>query len=186
MRGIRWCILGFCATAIAVGAQAQRGATVVIVVRHAEKDVTPRIDPPLTAAGVARANALAAALADANVQAIITTQLRRTRETASPLAKRLRLDVQSLERGPDIGAHARAVAAAVRRHAGGTVLVVGHGETVGPIIAALGGPRIRDLCLSEYSHLFVLVIDTGATRFIRSEYGAPSPPPTDGCVPQSP
>ncbi len=43
-------------------ASAQQASTVVIVVRHADKDTIPKADPHLTAAGVARANALAAAL----------------------------------------------------------------------------------------------------------------------------
>jgi len=54
----------------------------VLLVRHAEKAAEPADDPPLTAAGAERAQALATALQDAGVTAIITTQLRRTRETA--------------------------------------------------------------------------------------------------------
>jgi broad specificity phosphatase PhoE len=95
-------------------AAAQRGPTIVIVVRHAEKDIVPANDPPLTAARVERAAALASALSDAGVGAIITTQLVRTRDTARPLAERLGLTPQVVVRGADIAAHARAVAAAVR------------------------------------------------------------------------
>jgi hypothetical protein len=54
----------------------------VLLVRHAEKAAEPADDPPLTAAGAERAQALATALQDAGVTAIITTPLRRTRETA--------------------------------------------------------------------------------------------------------
>jgi len=127
------------AATLSAGANAQRAPIVVIVVRHAEKDTLPPDDPPLTAAGAARALALDRALAAAGVQAVITTQLRRTRETARPIAERLGLVVQTVKRDEDITAHARAVAAAVLKEVGKTVLIVGHGETVGPIIAALGG-----------------------------------------------
>ena len=58
----------------------------VLLVRHAEKAAEPTDDPPLTAAGAERAQALATALHDAGVTAIITTQLRRTPATALPLA----------------------------------------------------------------------------------------------------
>ena len=172
------------AATLSAGANAQRAPIVVIVVRHAEKDTLPPDDPPLTAAGAARALALDRALAAAGVQAVITTQLRRTRETARPIAERLGLVVQTVKRDEDITAHARAVAAAVLEEEGKTVLVVGHGETVGPIIAALGGPKIKDLCVHEYSHLFVLILEAGSTRFVRAEYGAPSPAPRDACVPE--
>jgi broad specificity phosphatase PhoE len=72
---------------LAPGAQAQGAPTVVVVVRHAEKAATPANDPPLTEAGVARAKALAVVLADADVQAVISTPLVRTRETARPTAE---------------------------------------------------------------------------------------------------
>jgi broad specificity phosphatase PhoE len=173
----------FCAATATSIVSAQTAPTVVIVVRHAEKDTIPPDDPPLTSAGAARALALDRALASAQVEAVITSQLRRTRETARPIAERLGLTPQVVRRDSDITAHARAVADAVRKERGKTVLVVGHGETIGPIIAALGGPRIPDLCLNEYSHLFVLVLDAQSARLVRSEYGAPSPPSTDGCVP---
>jgi hypothetical protein len=69
----------------------------------------------------------------------------------------------------------RTVADQVLKHAGGTVLVVGHSNTIPAIVGALGAPQPRDLCDSEYDQLFVVVIgDTGPPRLIRSRYGAPS------------
>lgn len=165
-------------------ALAQQASTVVIVVRHADKDTIPKADPHLTAAGVARANALAAALADAGVQAVIATELLRSRETARPLAEAQRLTVTTVPHGSDIEQHAQAVAAAVRKMRGKTVLVVGHGETVGPIIQALGGPAIPEVCAYEYSNLYTLVLDENdkAVRLIHSSYGAPSPAHASPCT----
>ena len=45
--------------------------TVVLLVRHAEKEAQPAQDPPLTDAGAARARALVAVARDAGVSAII-------------------------------------------------------------------------------------------------------------------
>src|SRR4051812_6089102 len=59
---------------------------VIVVVRHANKAPEPLDDPPLTAEGAKRAQDLATALLSAGVTGIITTQLRRTRETGVPLA----------------------------------------------------------------------------------------------------
>src|SRR5947209_6360731 len=60
--------------------------TTVILVRHAEKAAEPKEDPVLSDAGMTRAKALALALRDAGVQAILTTSKQRTRSTVQPLA----------------------------------------------------------------------------------------------------
>ncbi len=169
------CVL--CASCVRHRSPYGKASTVVIVVRHAEKDTVPPEDPELTAAGVARANTLVTQLAHAHVQAIIATQLVRSQETAQPIAMALGLPIETIRRTADIAAHARAVAEAVRRHRGKTVLVVAHGETVGPILAALGGPKVHDLCAAEYSNLFTLILDASSVRLVRSLYGAPSPGP---------
>ena len=157
--------------------------TLVLLVRHAEK-AGPTGDVPLSPAGVARAESLAAALADARVTAIVVTPTVRTRATARPLAAARGLTPEEVALGATVDAHAAAVAAAVRRHSGGVVLVVGHSNTVPAIVAALGGPRLPELCDGEYSNLFVLSLDAGgaggdggnappaATRLVRSRYGA--------------
>ena len=149
--------------------------TVVVLVRHAEKAITPTTDPGLTDAGRARAEALAEALRDARVDAIVTSQFERTRKTAEPLAVARRLTPVVTQAGSDTPTHVRDVAAAVRRQpAGGLVLVVGHTNTIPPIIAALGGPQLPDICDAEYSRLFTLVLPpAGSPRLIQSTYGAP-------------
>ncbi|MEA3245602.1 MAG: histidine phosphatase family protein [Gemmatimonadota bacterium] len=170
------------AALLAPAAAAAQAPTVVILVRHAEKAAAPADDPPLTAAGVARARALAAGVADAKVQAVITTQLTRTRETARPAAEAHRVTMETVSvGGAPVAEHANAVAAAVRRHAGQTVLVVGHSNTVARIIEALGGPSLPDLCDSQYSTLFTLALDGPSARLVTSEYGAPSPAVKTGC-----
>src|SRR5262245_18994088 len=61
----------------------------VFVVRHAERadaGMQAQTDPPLSAAGEARAQKLAAMLADAGVENIFATQFKRTQDTAKPLA----------------------------------------------------------------------------------------------------
>ncbi len=158
--------------------------TVVILVRHAEKAAEPANDPPLTPAGEARAAALAAALREARVSGIVSTQFRRTLETAAPLARGLGLTPDTVRAGGQSAAqHAQAVAAHVRdRYAGRTVLVVGHSNTIPPIIAALGGPRMPDLCDPEYAHLFVLVLRAdGTASLVDSTVGAADPPSAPDC-----
>jgi broad specificity phosphatase PhoE len=153
----------------------------VLLVRHAEKAAQPPDDPPLTQDGQRRAGALAAVVKDAHPTAIITTQLRRTVETAQPSAAALGVSPEVVPvSAANTQQNAADVAAAVRRHMGKTALVVGHGNTVPLIIAALGGPNLPDICESVYDQLFVLVLDREA-RLIQSRYGAPGPPPTPDC-----
>jgi len=147
-------------------------ATVVVLVRHAEKAAQPAQDPPLTDAGAARARALVAVARDAGVNAIITTQFLRTRNTAEPTATALNVTPEVVNAG-GMPQHAKAVAEQVMKHAGGTVLVVGHSNTIPAIVGALGAPQPKDLCDSEYDQLFVVVLsDAGPPRLIRSRYGA--------------
>jgi phosphohistidine phosphatase SixA len=174
-----------CLIAAHAPALAQSRATVVILVRHAEKAAQPADDPPLTPAGMARAQALADALKASTVTAIITTTLTRTQQTAEPLAKlrNVNLEVVPIAQA---AVHSRAVAEAVRKHQGETVLVVGHSNTIGAIIFALGGPPMPDICDSQYSDMFTLILDGPSTRMIHSTYGAPSPDPATTCAPMKP
>jgi broad specificity phosphatase PhoE len=170
-----------CAPAAApvVTTAAAQDSTVVVLVRHAEKAPVEGNDPPLSEAGEARARTLAETLRGVRFDAVIATERQRTQATARPLAQ-----VQGLT--PEVialsGPHVETVAAAVRRHAGHTVLVVGHSNTVPRIIHALGGPQMRDLCEPEFSHLYVLVLKDGAApRLQERSYGAADPPGAGEC-----
>ena len=150
-------------------------ATVVIVVRHAER-APGSGDPPISEAGQARATALAEIGKAAGVSAVITTQFQRTRQTAQPLFEALGITPVVVNTQSDIAKHAADIAAAVRQFAGKTVLVVGHSNTVPAIVAALGGPKYKDLCEPEYDNLFTLVLDAeGGTRAVRTRFGAATP-----------
>jgi broad specificity phosphatase PhoE len=156
----------------------------VILVRHAEKATTPANDPGLTPAGVQRAADLAAALSDAHVNAVITTQLERVKATAKPLADAAKVTPVIVPVSSDVAAHVNAVVAEVAtRKPGDVVLVVGHSNTISAIISALGGPRMPDLCDAQYSGLFVLQLRAnGPPSFVRGKYGAADPPDSEACA----
>jgi broad specificity phosphatase PhoE len=166
---------------------------VLVLVRHADKAAQPADDPPLTAAGAKRAQDLAAALRNAGVTAIITTQLRRTRETAQPLATALGLVPEVVTVGeralvsnpaadarlpPEVvrerAEYIKVLEPAVRRLSG-VVLVVGHDWSVPGLIASLGGPQLPNICVSVYDNLFVLTSAKGKTNLIQARYGEPTP-----------
>lgn len=155
----------------------------IVIVRHAERASEPPDNPPLTAAGTQRAKDLAAALRDTKVSAIITTHLVRIRDTAQPAATAFGLTPEILTVNlKNRDAHVKAVEGAVRKHAGGSVLVVNHSNTISAIIAALGGPRLPNICETVYDHLFVLVPAAGKIQLVNSRYGAASPSPGPDCI----
>ncbi|HEU0051831.1 MAG TPA: histidine phosphatase family protein [Longimicrobium sp.] len=161
--------------AFAVPAWAQQAApTVVIVVRHAERDQGN--DPGLTAAGSARAQALAADLKDAGVAAIYSTQFRRTVDTGKPLADALGQQVNVLPIDPaQAAAYPAALAADIlAKHRGHTVVVVGHSNTVPQIVKALSGVTVPEISDTEYDHMFIVMIPAqGQARVVRAMYGVP-------------
>ena len=161
-----------------------RGETTVYLVRHAEKATDNPSDPELTAKEYARADSLATQLRGAGINVIITTQLRRTVLTAAPLAGLRHITPEVVPVSASTDAHVDSVVAAVRRHPGGTILVVGHSNTIGRIAEALGGDRIGDLCDNEYSNLIVLSMPRAKpTRMLVEAYGLPDVPGDGSCRP---
>jgi len=143
----------------------------VFLVRHAERFADGE-DPDLTAIGEARAQALATTLREAGITAIITTQWRRTRDTAKPLAAQLRItpEVIPVFEGK-ANENIQEVAKALRRQKDETVLVVGH-ITVTGVIAALGGPRLPTICETVFSDLILFNPAAPDQGLLHLRYGA--------------
>jgi phosphohistidine phosphatase SixA len=109
------------------------------------------------------------------VNAVITTQFARTKATAQPTVAALSLPTEVVTAG-SASTHPQEVAAAVRKHAGHTVLVVGHSNTVPSIIEALGAKRPPPICDAEYDNLYIVTIaPDGKAGVIRSKFGARTP-----------
>ena len=132
--------------------------TTVFVVRHAERadaaaGTAPMMatDPDLSDAGKARANSLAAALKDASITAIYTTEYKRTQQTGEPLARALGLQVTP------VPAREMPILLQKLKSAAGNALVIGHSNTVGEVIAGLGVTEPVKLTDSDYDNLFVVV-----------------------------
>jgi len=158
-----------------------------VLVRHAERASEPANDPALSAAGMQRAQDLAASLRDTRLTAIITTQYLRVRETAQPIAAARSLTpevltVKDVYDAADQDAHIKAVVTWLHKQAGGSVLVVDHGNMMSGIIAAVGGPRLPVVCDPIYDHMFVLVPIAEKIQLVSSRYGAASPPAGPGCI----
>ncbi len=161
-------IAGLAGLASFVLACAEPAAIRVILVRHGEKatDKANARDPDLSAAGHARAQALAKVVAHAQLAAIFATQFKRTQATVAPSAAATKLPVTRID-ASDPGALARAI----RAHAGKTVLVAAHSNTVPEIIAALGGPTIAEIDEDDFDNLFVVTVRGGTAELVHLTYG---------------
>lgn len=116
------------------------------VMRHLQK--AEGQDPALSEEGAGNAQRLAAWFAGDRPSAIYVSTTRRARETAAPLAARFGLTVREYDPRDTAGLVARVKAEA------GTVLVVGHSNTVPEIVAQLGGARPADLAETDYGDIF--------------------------------
>ena len=134
--------------------------TTVYLVRHAEKDsASSPADPTLSAVGRVRAQALSRLLARRHLAALFTTNTARTRATLAPLAAATKLVPQVYD-----AKETTALAVRLRKdYAGKAVVVVGHSNTLLPLIESLGGtPPVEEIGDNEYDYLFTVRISDGA------------------------
>jgi broad specificity phosphatase PhoE len=157
--------------------RAQSEAIVVYLVRHAERGNDGTSDPPITPAGEDRARLLASMLRDAGVTHVHSTDYRRTRATAAPIAEALRLET-SLYDARELSALAARLRAAPGRH-----LVVGHSDTTTALVRELGGDPGPPIADPEYHRLYVLTLGPQGTTTVRLRFGAP---PASTSAPSSP
>ncbi|MBD0747063.1 bifunctional RNase H/acid phosphatase [Streptomyces sp. CBMA152] len=167
--------------------------TTFVLLRHGETALTPEkrfsgsggTDPELSAAGRRQAEQVAAALAArGTIQAIVTSPLRRCRETAAAVALRLGLEVRVEEglRETDFGAWEGLTFAEVRERypddldawlASPKAAPTGNGESFATVARRVSSAR--DRLLSAYEGRTVLLVThvTPVKTLIRLALGAP-------------
>lgn len=150
-------------------------AQTVIIVRHAEK-ADASADPVLSEAGQARAQALAAELADDHPAIILTSPLQRTRLTAAPTAEHHSVTPEAIALNGGVQAHLAEIVARVQAQPeDATILIVGHSNTVPLIARALGYPDAADMPECEYDRMTTLhLLGEGRAHAIVSRYGEPT------------
>ncbi|MFE6690823.1 bifunctional RNase H/acid phosphatase [Streptomyces sp. NPDC057743] len=165
----------------------------LVLLRHGETALTPQkrfsgsggTDPELSAAGRRQAEATAAALAErGTVQAVVSSPLRRCRETAETIADRLGLDVRVEEglRETDFGAWEGLTFAEVRERyrddldawlGSAKAAPTGGGESFAAVARRVA--VARDKLLARYAGKTVLVVThvTPIKTLVRLALGAP-------------
>ena len=145
-----------------VGSAAAQNKTIILV-RHAEKDASEtadKNDPVLTVEGKQRAERLAKVIKKYKPGAIYSTDFKRTRDTAAPMAARRRLQVQTYDaRKPN------ELLDAIMKSKTKRFLVVGHSNTI-PGLANLIGKKelFKNLDDSEHGAIWIIRIRDGQVR----------------------
>ncbi|MEO8366977.1 MAG: phosphoglycerate mutase family protein [Pseudoxanthomonas sp.] len=142
--------------------------TTFVIVRHAEKASDDARDPSLSDTGKTRARNLAHLVADTPLIAAYATGFRRTQQTAQPAADAHGIKITIY----DAKISATALASQLRAARGhGTVLVVGHSNTVPDIVAALSGQPVEAMSDDQYDLVYrVRTGSDGKTTLTRDHY----------------
>jgi phosphohistidine phosphatase SixA len=138
----------------AVAAAQQSNVRTVFLVRHAER-ASAAPDSLLSPAGQRRAECLASTLRDAGIKQIFISDVKRTEQTATPLAAALKLK-PTVVPAKDPNTLIRDIAYGAQ----GNALVVGHSDTLPFVLARLkaGSVTINE---NQYDQLFVVNITDG-------------------------
>ena len=183
------CIIGATAILPIVAPLAQSPSSpdqpsLIVIIRHADRAASPADDPPLSDEGKARAQELVRVLKGIDFSMVITSQTKRARETAAPIAEALNIATEVVpltSRGsPEV--YLNAVKAAADKNSGKSVLIVTHTQRIGSVIEAFGGPKILTMCEESFDHLFLLVPRQVGSKFIALRYGKPSQPGGADCI----
>lgn len=145
----------------------------IYVVRHAEKSTEPPNDPLLTPAGKQRAVMLADLLKTKNITLILSTNTARTKGTAAVLS-----DINNVPTtlySPDTVSKFAARLKSYR----GNALVVGHSNTILPLLDSLGlQHQLQEIADNDFDNLFIIKTRRflGTKRHLtETVYGTPSP-----------
>jgi 2,3-bisphosphoglycerate-dependent phosphoglycerate mutase len=131
----------------------------IILVRHAEK-VDASQDPDLSAEGKARAEGLAKIVKKYKPGAIYSTDFKRTRDTAAPMASRRNLQIQTYDPKNPAALLDTMMNSKTKRF-----LVVGHSNTIPGIANLLGKKEVfKNLDDSEYGVIWIVRIKDGRVR----------------------
>ncbi len=145
--------------------------TMIIVVRHAEKASDDPKDPGLSEQGKIRANKLAEILKHSDLEAVFTTQYKRTQQTGLPAASQagLALQVRAATRENSKTYAAELLKEIRKKYRGRTVLIVGHSNTVPEIVKQMTGIDVAPIDESTFDRFYLITLGK-KVRLISSSF----------------
>jgi broad specificity phosphatase PhoE len=162
---------GVAVIALAIGSWRAANTTTVLLVRHAEKQLSTIEDPPLAPQGELRAQRLGQMFGGrgtpARISAIFVSDTRRAQQTAAPVEAHTGLKAQIVP-GGDITALARRI---LEDHAGESVLVVGHSNTIPALVQELARFSVPPIADDDYATIYIVSVPSfGRANVLRLEY----------------
>lgn len=127
--------------------------TTLILIRHAERGNDGSKDPPLAEAGTARANNLVNVFKNTDIAAIYSSDYKRTKNTAAPLAQAKGLEVKVY-----VPMKEDEIKRIISENTGKTVLVVGHSNTTPWTANLLTGGSLKDFADSDYGNILIVSV----------------------------
>jgi 2,3-bisphosphoglycerate-dependent phosphoglycerate mutase len=143
-------------------AVAQNQITTFILLRHAEKVSDGTTNPDLSETGKQRAASLVKLFASAKIDAIFSTNYKRTQNTVAPLAAAHTLPVLSYD-----GSKMEEVDDLLVKFKGGTIILSGHSNTTPAIVNYLMGQKdaFKTFDDADFGNLMILsVIKKGEAK----------------------
>ncbi len=146
-------------------AAAQSRTKTIVLVRHAEREGSPTMtaanpDPDLSAAGRERALKLIKAVMRYKPHEVFSTNFKRTRQTAEPIAKRRGKEIQIYDASKLTELVDKIMSSKTDHY-----LIVGHSNTVPPLANLLAKKEIfRNLVETEYGVIWVIRLRDGVLR----------------------
>lgn len=165
-------LLAFCLFSVSSAIAQNNAESIYILVRHAEKDTSQagstmmQADPSLTKQGLLRAEKLITVLKKYNIDSIYSTNFIRTISTASPIAKKIGLEINKYDHKK-----LQNFANQILSSSGKTILVIGHSNTT-PSLAnlLLKEKKYEALDESVYNKIFIVTIKNGKASAEVIEY----------------
>lgn len=138
-----------------IATSAQSPNKTIVLVRHSEKDVSAeasKTDPDLSAEGRARALRLRDILKQYKPHEIFSTNFKRTKQTAEPIAAARGKQIQTYNPTEHADLVKRIMASSTDHN-----LIFGHSNTVPTLVNMFAGKTVfRDLPESEYGVYYVM------------------------------
>jgi phosphohistidine phosphatase SixA len=157
------------------GPMPEAAEVTVFVIRHGEKQVpegdlpigaVKDDDPPLSPAGQMRAMGLAKDIPVSELDAIYVTKTRRSYDTASAV-----IAVTGLEPVYYPPRDVDGLVTRVRKRHGQSVLVVGHSNTIPPLLQGLGVQEPIEISDDQYGDLWIVTVAASGTTLETRRFG---------------
>jgi 2,3-bisphosphoglycerate-dependent phosphoglycerate mutase len=134
--------------------KAKENLTTFYFIRHAEKAADQGSDPQLTEKGVKRAEQWVNYFFLRDLDHVISSDFKRTKATAAPLAKAKKLGIEIYDVREVTGT------TLLETYRGKTVALYGHSNTINTYANELQNDRVyKDLEETDYDHFFIVRID---------------------------